>query len=189
MSAPIPSPTPWELGVAYIIHLWPALTLAVTSNWGGANSAEKRDWLCGAIADMFPPLESSTSSNASEEPDEAYVEETLLQVMEDEFDVVVEDDSAAGVAAQILRLRAALREGNTAHLEALRIRFERYAKKPVAISSAQNGQDDDNDDDGEGGDTDEMEDADAVPSSAPLPAPVIDEEGFELVQSKGRRKR
>ena len=90
------TPTPWELGVAYILHSWPALTLAVTSNWGGTNSSEKRDWFCGAIADMFPPLDQSSSNPAGEdtgEPDNFDVEETLAQVMGDEFEVEIQDDS------------------------------------------------------------------------------------------------
>lgn len=98
MSAP--TPTPWELGVAYLLHSWPALTLAVTSNWGGANSSEKRDWLCGAIADMFPPLDQSTTSSTggdNGEPDDYDVEETLAQVMQDEFEVRVEDGSIVHV--------------------------------------------------------------------------------------------
>ncbi|KAF8448254.1 hypothetical protein BDZ91DRAFT_787035 [Kalaharituber pfeilii] len=154
MSAPIPNSTPWELGIAYILHLWPALTFTVTSNWSGSNSADN-----------------GISLNASEEPDKSYVEEMLFQIMEDELDVVVEDDSAARVASQILRFRTELREGKTAHLEALCIRFEQQAKKSVAISSAQNGQDEDDDDDGEGGGAnEEMKDAGAVPFPAPCPS-------------------
>ena len=99
MSAPTTTVTPltftptqitkWELGVSLILNSWPALTDAVNSGWGGADSADKRDWLCGAIADMCV---------ASADTDEYDVEDTLANVMEDEFEVSLEDDSAYQVS-------------------------------------------------------------------------------------------
>lgn len=105
MSTTSSNPTPWELGVAYILHSWPALTLAVSSQWGGPNSEEKRDWLCGAIADMFPSLDETLTNQPDPtgedngEPDDFDVEETLAQVMQDEFEVTIEDDSVVPVSA------------------------------------------------------------------------------------------
>lgn len=61
------------------------LTDAVVGEWGGPDSADKRDWLCGAIADMF---------TGREELDEYDLEDTLIHAMEDEFMVNLEDDSA-----------------------------------------------------------------------------------------------
>ena len=46
----------FEQGVAFALHLWPALTLSVQNNWGGADSADKRDWFAGAVVDLFPDL-------------------------------------------------------------------------------------------------------------------------------------
>ncbi|KAG5519320.1 hypothetical protein PMAC_001945 [Pneumocystis sp. 'macacae'] len=46
------------------------------------------------------------------------VEAVLLQIMEDEFSVVVEDGSAAALAAQIVGLRAACEAGDTGHIVA-----------------------------------------------------------------------
>ena len=107
MSTQTNNPTPWELGVAYILNSWPALTLAVSSQWGGPNSSEKRDWLCGAIADMFPPLDQTLINSVNPtgedngEPDDYDVEETLAQVMQDEFEVSVEDDSIVPVRTEL----------------------------------------------------------------------------------------
>lgn len=75
----------WELGVSLILHNWSVLTDAVAGEWGGSDSADKRDWLCGAIADMFTDRE---------ELDEYDLEDTLIHAMEDEFMVNLEDDSA-----------------------------------------------------------------------------------------------
>jgi pre-rRNA-processing protein TSR2 len=73
---------------ALIIHSWTALDIAVQSEWAGPESANIRDWLGGVIVDLFhfPP------GNKSVEPDD--VEEILLQVVEDEFELRLEDDSA-----------------------------------------------------------------------------------------------
>jgi pre-rRNA-processing protein TSR2 len=80
----------WELGVSLAIHFWKPLSDAVACGWGGPDSADKRDWLCGAIADMWI---------TDPETDDYDVETTLLQVMEDEFSVNLEDDSAFEVRA------------------------------------------------------------------------------------------
>jgi hypothetical protein len=78
----------WELGVSLVLHNWSVLTDAVVAQWGGPDSDDKRDWLCGAIADMF---------TEREETDEYDIESVLVQVMGDEFQVNLEDDSAWGV--------------------------------------------------------------------------------------------
>lgn len=75
----------WELGVSLLLNFWPPLTDAVACQWGGPDSGDKRDWLCGTIADLW---------NETPDADEYEVESTLVQVMEDEFEVALEDDSA-----------------------------------------------------------------------------------------------
>jgi len=80
-------------------------------------------------------------------------------------------------------------------VEQLRDRFEKNKDKvPVANAQKRNdgGEDDDDDDDGEeeGDSDDEMGDAKGgVPvRTAPEPAgPVVDDDGFELVQNRRRR--
>ena len=77
--------TKWELGVSLILDNWDVLTEAVNNLWGGEDSSDKRDWLAGAIVEMFVGLP---------ETDEDDIEFTLLQVMQDEFSVRLEDDSS-----------------------------------------------------------------------------------------------
>jgi len=94
----------WELGVSLILDNWDVLTEAVNNLWGGEDSSGKRDWLAGAIVEMFV---------GRPETDEYDIEETLLQVMEDEFSVCLEDDSSWIVSLSpywlILRKKKALR--------------------------------------------------------------------------------
>ena len=79
----------WELGVSLILNFWQPLIDAVSCQWGGPDSPDKRDWLCGYIADLW---------GDAPDADADYVETALLQVMEDEFEVVVDDDSAYDVS-------------------------------------------------------------------------------------------
>ncbi|KAF8420381.1 Pre-rRNA-processing protein TSR2-domain-containing protein [Tirmania nivea] len=184
------TPTPWELGIAYILHSWPALTLAVTSNWGGANSSEKRDWLCGAIADMFPPLDQSSSHPTredNEEPDDYDVEETLAQVMQDEFGVQVEDDSIVPLAHQIIQLRTALLQGNFGVVEQLRERFEKNKDKVPVANAQQENDGVEVDDEEEDSDERDAESGVSVQTAFEPDRPVVDKDGFELVQSRRRR--
>jgi pre-rRNA-processing protein TSR2 len=75
---------------ALIIHSWSALDIAVKNEWAGPDSSDIRDWLGGVVVDMFsfPP---------GKQIDVDDVEDVLLQVMEDEFEVLPEDDSARQV--------------------------------------------------------------------------------------------
>ena len=68
----------------------------------------------------------------------------------------------------------------------LRERFEKNKDKAL-VANAQQGNDGSEDDDEEEDSDDEMGDAEPV-QIAPEPAgPVVDEDGFELVQSRRRR--
>ncbi|GAW13872.1 hypothetical protein ANO14919_032630 [Xylariales sp. No.14919] len=206
----------FEQSVAISLHLWQSLTIAVQNNWGGPDSSDKRDWLAGVIVDMFPsfvelaavaiastantPSQNGTKSQSKKLPDEPIVEdveETLLQVMFDEFEANVDDQSEAEVADRIMKCRAQCAVGDFALVEELRARWlETKGKKVVAQAAADQDQDtdwesgsDDDEDDDENGDPDvDMNDAPALVPVAPRekPQPEIDEDGFEKVS---RRKR
>ena len=77
---------------ALIIHSWSALDLAVRNEWAGPESSNIRDWLGGVIVDMFP------IPPTAKQPDAEDVEQVLSQVMEDEFEVILEDQSAYQVS-------------------------------------------------------------------------------------------
>ncbi|TRX92344.1 hypothetical protein FHL15_006730 [Xylaria flabelliformis] len=200
----------FEQGVAISLHLWQSLTIAVQNNWGGPDSSDKRDWLAGVIVDLFPSFvdlaaAASSTTNGSntqpqseklpDEPVAEDVEETLLQVMFDEFEANVDDQSEAQVADRIMKCRTQCAEGNFALVEELRARWlDTKGKKVVAQAAADPDQDTDwesgsDDDDEESGNADvDMDDAPALVPVAPKekPQPEIDEDGFEKVS---RRKR
>ncbi|KAM7183595.1 Pre-rRNA-processing protein TSR2 [Naviculisporaceae sp. PSN 640] len=196
----------FEQAVAYALHLWPALTLAVQNNWGGSDSSDKRDWFAGAIVDLFPDisklspaalalLQSQSSQqqqpqNDNNEPDQIDVETVLLQVMLDEFEVAVDDDSGLLVAEQIMRARSECLKGKfDGEVAELRRRWS--AKNPgeklpfTLVEDKDNDSTDwDTDDDGEGDEDEDMEDAPALVERRERREPEVDEDGFTTVSRK-----
>ncbi len=95
-SVPLTLSAQIDLLVALHLWSWPALTLAIQNNWGGSPqvSKDKRDWLAGAVSELL-------TSSPPQLADVGDLEEVLLQVMTDEFEIVVDDDSAEEVALKI----------------------------------------------------------------------------------------
>ncbi|PLN81800.1 hypothetical protein BDW42DRAFT_193543 [Aspergillus taichungensis] len=173
-----------DLGITLAIHAWPALTLAVQSNWGGPTSADKRDWLCGAISDM---LQERPETDAED------LEDVLVQVMNDEFDVVVEDESAAPVAARIMEMKGAVERGETEGIKEMWAEWERKAaSKGDVVAGFKRGEDeegetDDEEDDDEEDDVDMGDAPQLVRAPRERVEPEVDEDGFTKVVGKGRR--
>jgi pre-rRNA-processing protein TSR2 len=173
-----------DLAITLSLHNWPALSLAVQSNWGGPTSSDKRDWLCGAISEMF---------TERPETDAMDLEDVLIQVMNDEFDVVVDDESAGNVADQIMELKTHTDRGDFAPVQQM---WEAWQTKSQSKSAAgqfqkveaqdEDQETDDDDESEEGGDVD-MDDA---PSLVRAPRervePEIDDDGFTKVVGKRR---
>ncbi|KAG7286129.1 hypothetical protein NEMBOFW57_008432 [Staphylotrichum longicolle] len=215
----------FEQGVALALNLWPALTLAVQNNWGGPDSADKRDWFAGAVVELFPDVSQLTpaqlqqrtsqpaqqqqqtqqqpqsqsqqngTSAATEEPDQEDVEAVLLQVMLDEFEVNVDDDSAYEVAEQVVRLRGDCVRGRFDEVEALRRRWESKRGNKVVFKKAEDQDDEetdwDTDEDGDEDDDDDVEMGEAPALVAQQPRrereePEVDEDGFTKVTRKKR---
>lgn len=172
-------------GVIARLATWAILQIAVKESWGGPGASSKRTWLASIIVDSF---EEQTPI-----PDDQYIEELLLQVMSDEFETVIEDGSAEGVAQDIVRL---WNETRTEKEDLVR-KFEELAEKvrgkiPNIQEQVVSDDDDDWDDDDEEEDEGEVEEE--VPSLVERPAskqvskePEIDEDGFTLVKGKARR--
>lgn len=174
----------FEFGIWYTISLWPALTVAVQNNWGGPDSAGKRDWFAGAISELF---------DERPETDQIDVESVLLQVMQDEFEVNVEDETEVPVAEEIMKIRKQVFEdGDISGVEAVKARWTARGGKMAQVNVVtqtigEDGEeiDDDDSDDDEDGDV-EMGDAPAlVPREKP--EPEVDDDGFTKVVGKKRR--
>ena len=184
--------TKFDLSIALALSTWPALTLAVQNLWGGSDSSEKRDWFAGAISDLL-----TTTPDADVE----YVEEFLLQVMMDEFDVNIEDGSGEEIATKIIRLKNLTLQGDFTMVDEMYQQWQqRQRNGAIGITNFQhvsrgNEEDEtdwDSDDleDDEGGEDLEMREAPAlVEAPREKTEPRIDEDGFTEVVSKKRRGR
>ena len=184
---PPPTSVLFARGVIARLATWDTLRIAIQENWGGPNASAKRTWLASEIVDAF--------EQQSPVPDDQYIEEMLLQVMEDEFDAVLEDGSGEPVAVDIVRLWEETKTGK----QDLMLKFEAAAEKlkgkklNVSVQDAATvGEDDEDweDDDGEDDAMDEDEAPQLIerpPPRNPRPEPEVDEDGFTLVKGKNRR--
>ncbi|KAK9330098.1 Pre-rRNA-processing protein TSR2-domain-containing protein [Lipomyces starkeyi] len=113
----------FELGVCMAIYNWEALTVAVQSFWGGPDSEDKRDWMVGSIVELYEQQQQVDSED---------IEDRLLQIMEDEFEVAVEDDSAYDVAEKIVRIFGQCREGDFSLVDSLYQKYQSKANRSSA---------------------------------------------------------
>ncbi|KAL2819673.1 Pre-rRNA-processing protein TSR2-domain-containing protein [Aspergillus granulosus] len=174
-----------DLGVTLAINAWPALTLAVTSNWGGPTSSDKRDWLCGAISEMLIDRP---------ETDAEDLEDVLIQVMNDEFDVVVDDESAEEVAVRIMEVRKAVEKGEYDAIKQMWAEWEaKKGQRGSAVAGFKRGEDVEQETDEEASDDDDEGDVDMGEAPALVRAPKervepeVDEDGFTKVVGKKKR--
>ncbi|RAO66408.1 uncharacterized protein BHQ10_002420 [Talaromyces amestolkiae] len=181
-----------DLAITLALNTWPALTLAVQSSWGGQNSSDKRDWLCGAISDII---------STRPETDSYDIEDVLVQVMTDEFDVAVDDGSAGVVADQIMTLKGKIELGDYEDVDRMWAEYKERTERKGAEQQAaifkrvetkdedQETDGDDDDDDDDENEDEEMGDAPALVSRPPRERvePEVDEDGFTKVVGKKKR--
>lgn len=117
----------------------------------------------------------------------------MLQVMLDEFEVNVDDDTAYDVAAEIVRLRGQCARGSFDEVDRLLARWQARKGEKVHFKHGED-QDaetdwEDDDDDEDGSEDEDMEDAPALVETAAAPKkdkapPEVDEDGFTKVTRK-----
>ncbi|BEI79777.1 hypothetical protein CcaverHIS002_0103060 [Cutaneotrichosporon cavernicola] len=168
--SPAPEILLFARGVIALLDLWPALTIAVREGWGGHDSAEKKTFLASEIVELFDTradrLPDNTIDPKGDDPlDRDQVSDLLAQVMSDEFEAAVEDDSLDPLGADIVRCWRDVLAGKSGGGE-------------VEVDS-----------EGE-----EWESDDEAPELVPVAHepkerqdPVVDDDGFTLVQKPRRR--
>jgi len=215
----LPSPTIllFARGVIALLDLWPALTIAVAEQWGGPDSEEKKVWMASVIIDeweqrttFFPsppsaePIAPEVDPSEAKDPalDQDDLGDLLNQMMSDEFDAKIEDGSIDLVARDIIRLwhdiliptsPETTPEGLVSALES---KASSVKKSGIQASKGNDPDEvdilDDGASDDESGSDDEM-DVDEAPQLVPREKerqdPVVDDDGFTLVQTKGRKGR
>lgn len=175
----------FELGVSLVLHNWENLTTAVDNGWGGPDSEDKRDWMAGAIVELFE----------SDYVDCDDVEDRLLGVMEDEFEVSIEDGSSLPVAVGIIQMYQQCAVKDYSKLDAMFAKFQErqrnrsnVARVPVSVQNADGDEDSESDEDDVPPTVSNEMEIDGAAQDRPQvnKEPVVDEDGFELVQKKRR---
>ncbi|KAG2357186.1 Pre-rRNA-processing protein TSR2-domain-containing protein [Suillus spraguei] len=193
-------------GILARLAIWPALRIAVHQNWGGPQSAQKQRWLAGVIIDEFeaslPPVSAAFDSYQSApmhpshtlpEPDIEYIETMLLQIMDDEFEIALEDGSAFDVARDAVRLWNDAKEGKDGYVKDLETQADRMKGKmpqyEVDAGSASDWEDSDSGNEDESGSDSEDFGKEVVPQLLNHAKEVsdIDEDGFTTVKRRGGR--
>ncbi|KAG0651268.1 20S rRNA accumulation 2 [Hyphodiscus hymeniophilus] len=172
----------FELGITLSLFFWPSLSLAVTNQWGGPNSADKREWFAS---------ETISQLQQTSDADTEWIEEFLLQVMLDEFEVNVDDDSGFEVAEQMVRMRKDCARGEFAEVRALKEKWDSRGGKDIEelFKGVERGEEEDETD----GSVDEDDDEDVEMDEAPRlvtvkekAEPEVDEDGFTKITKKKR---
>lgn len=177
----------FELGTTLSLFLWAPLSLAVTNQWGGPDSADKREWFAS---------ETISQIAANPDADVEWIETWLLQVMLDEFEVNVDDESGFETAEQIVRLRRDCGKGNFEEVLQLKTRWDMKGDKG-ALGGYKKVERDEAEDETDGSEEDEDEDEedrmDVEMDEAPQLVrvkervePEVDEDGFTKVTKKKR---
>ncbi|GIL72313.1 hypothetical protein Vretimale_3990 [Volvox reticuliferus] len=180
----------FEEGVRLIFSKWTALALAVENQWGGSKSAEKADLLLNDCLDWFYQKREHYVDELEENLDDA-----ILQ----DFNVEAEDGSPHQVADACVKLYQELVAGSTAYLEQLRSMgpggLEQCKRQVVDLDGTVVAEEDADMDSSDGDDDEDEDDMEAEGQQAPqavplepprLRGPVVDEDGFTMVQGKGR---
>lgn len=203
-------------GVLAILDLWPALTIAVREEWGGPDSADKKTWIASTIIDEFESrasyLSSSSDASSSSAPqvvdpatandpplDYDDLADLINQMMSDEFESNIEDGSIDAVASDLVRLwRDILQPAPGAQsstvVEALERKAGEVKGKGVQATKGAGLQtvDGDSDSDWDSESDDGGMEVDEAPQLVPATErerqePVVDDDGFTLVQTKGKK--
>lgn len=198
-------------GLLAIFDLWPALTIAVREEWGGPESIDKRTWMASTIIDEFESRATYLPAHADGSPslvdpatandpplDYDDLADMINQMMSDEFEANIEDGSLDAVSSDIVRLwRDILAPATGAQaatvVEALERKAAEVKGKGVQATKGAGLQmvDDDSDSDWDDEEEDDQMQVDEAPQlvarEREVQEPVVDDDGFTLVQTKGKK--
>mmetsp|Transcript_21465 Transcript_21465/g.36628 ORF Transcript_21465/g.36628 Transcript_21465/m.36628 type:complete len:211 (-) Transcript_21465:364-996(-) len=189
----------FEEGAQLMFLKWTALCLAVDGQWGGAGSADKANWLLQQSIDWF---------YRAKDPYWDELEEELLDALLQDFNLELEDGSAGEMAKSLMSLFQECGKADYSTVLRLRAQAAAHQASGAAASRRQvvdndgtvmgeededDSSSDDDSDEGEEGDEDAAMDEGTAPAALPLrpepPAPVVDADGFTLVQKPKRAGR
>ncbi|KAB5567189.1 hypothetical protein PHYPO_G00229930 [Pangasianodon hypophthalmus] len=192
MAALVASPREvFSEAVRAVLETWPVLQIAVDNGFGGVYSQQKADWMVDAVQQYF-------HDNNDLEQDE--VEDFLSELMNNEFDTVVDDGSLPQVAQKVCVMFQQCKQGKLAEVRqqisqlALKKASGRAKVTPIK-SPTEDAEDSNDDNDEESMECDEagagasvssaaVKQQQQLSSSAPAEEEEEEEDGWTVVRKK-----
>ncbi|KAG7521330.1 hypothetical protein JOB18_046314 [Solea senegalensis] len=155
-------------GVRAVLHTWPVLQIAVDNGFGGVYGQQKADWMVDVVQQYF-------HDNADLQQSE--IEDFIADLMDQEFDTVVDDGSLPQVSLSLLQMFSQWQQGA---LQQLQLKVNTMTQKrerakvqaPPTVSN--------NDDEEE---MQVMESAPSVSRTPPAP-PQEEDDGWTVVRKR-----
>ncbi|CAB1336019.1 unnamed protein product [Coregonus sp. 'balchen'] len=127
--------------VRAVLETWPVLQIAVDNGFGGVYGQQKADWMVDVVQQYF-------HDNANLQPDE--VEDYIADLMNNEFDTVVDDGSLPQVAQKVSQIFTQCQQGKLAEVKEQIAKLKKSAERAKVTPQPNNA-------DGEESDGDETE--------------------------------
>ncbi|XP_037335704.1 pre-rRNA-processing protein TSR2 homolog [Pungitius pungitius] len=172
MAAPAPPHALLAEVVRAVLHSWPVLQIAVDNGFGGVYGQQKADWMVDVVQQYF-------HDNADLQQSE--VEDFVAQLMDQEFDTVVDDGSLPQVCDSLIQAFSQWQQGALQQLKhTLNTLTQKSQRAKVTAPPTQS--DEDSSDE-----TQVMECDSSAPSASstePLPPPADGEPGWTVVRKR-----
>ncbi|XP_041713022.1 pre-rRNA-processing protein TSR2 homolog isoform X2 [Coregonus clupeaformis] len=128
--------------VRAVLETWPVLQIAVDNGFGGVYGQQKADWMVDVVQQYF-------HDNANLQPDE--VEDYIADLMNNEFDTVVDDGSLPQVAQKVSQIFTQCQQGKLAEVKEQIAKLKKKSAERAKVTPQPNNAD------GEESDGDETE--------------------------------
>ncbi|XP_026224314.1 pre-rRNA-processing protein TSR2 homolog [Anabas testudineus] len=159
-------------GVRVVLHTWPVLQIAVDNGFGGVYGQQKADWMVDVVQQYF-------HDNADLQQCE--VEDFLAELMDQEFDTVVDDGSLPQVSVSLLQLFSQWQQGALQQLQHTINTLTQKKSQRTKVTAPPTESDEDSEEETQ------MMECGASGSSVSrgnLPPPQDEEDGWTVVRKK-----
>nr|XP_040025125.1 pre-rRNA-processing protein TSR2 homolog [Gasterosteus aculeatus aculeatus] len=173
MAAPAASHELLAEVVRAVLHSWPVLQIAVDNGFGGVYGQQKADWMVDVVQQYF-------HDNADLQQSE--VEDFVAQLMDQEFDTVVDDGSLPQVCDSLIQAFSQWQQGALQQLKHTLNTLTHKKGQRAKVTAPPTQSDEDSSDE-----TQVME-CDPAPSASstepPPPPPADGEPGWTVVRKR-----
>ncbi|XP_060914369.1 pre-rRNA-processing protein TSR2 homolog [Labrus mixtus] len=160
-------------GVRAVLHSWPVLQIAVDNGFGGVYGQQKADWMVDVVQQYF---------HDNSDLQQSEVEDFIAQLMDQEFDTVVDDGSLPEVTLSLQQMFTQWQQGALQQLQHTINTLTQKKSQRAKVTAPPPQSDEDSDED----DTQGMECESSGPSVSRTEAPPPQEEddGWTVVRKK-----